>query len=117
MRLVWLVVFLPAVLLAAGVIETFDAPDTGITGLAYGNGSLWAVDGTTQYVYQIDPTDGSVISSFYAMDQTASYNPVPGGLTYGDGTVYLSMYSGSSYGRMYRYSESGEFLSDFDLYC
>jgi hypothetical protein len=117
MKFMVLVLFLPAVLLAAGVIETFDAPDTGITALAWGNGSLWAVDGTTQYVYQIDPANGSVLSSFYAMDQTAAFNPVPGGLTFGDGTIYLAMYSGSSYARMYRYNEAGTFLSDFDLYC
>lgn len=109
--------FLPAILLAANVVETFDAPDTGITALAYGNGSLWAADGTTQYVYEIDPVDGSVISSFYVTDQTSAYNPVAGGLAYGNDTVYLAMYSGTQYGKVYKFDNSGVFLGDFDVYC
>lgn len=117
MKLLGLILLIPALVFAATVVETFDAPDTGITGLAYGDGSLWAVDGTTQNVYEINPDDGAVISSFYVTDQTSTYNPVPGGLAYGNGLVYLAMYSGSSHGRIYKYNSTGAYQGDFDAYC
>jgi hypothetical protein len=117
MKFYGLLLFLPAVLFAASVVETFDAPDTGITGLAYDGGSLWAVDGTTQYVYEINPSSGSVISSFYVTDQTATYNPVPGGLACSGGTIYLAMHSGTQYGEMYKYDTTGVFQGQFDIFC
>jgi len=117
MKGLFLLALVPAVCLAASVVQTFDAPDTGITGLAWGDGVLWAVDGTTQYIYGIDPSNGSVTSSFYVTDQTSSYNPAAGGLAYGDGIIYLAMYSGSSYGKMYKYDVGGLYLGEFDVYC
>ncbi len=117
MKFMLFLFLLPAVIFAAGIVETFDAPDTGITGLAYGDGSIWAVDGTTQYVYQIDPDDGGVVSSFYVTDQTSVYNPVPGGLAFGNGIIYLAMYSGTQYGSIYKYDTSGVLLDSFDAYC
>lgn len=80
MKVLLILALLAAASYGSTVLETFDAPDTGITGLAWGDGVLWAVDGTTQYVYGIDPSDGSVTSSFYITDQTPSYDPFPGGL-------------------------------------
>ena len=117
MKLWGLLLLFPAFALAATVVETFDAPDTGITGLAYGDGSLWAVDGTTQYIYEIDPADGSVESSFYVTDQTATYNPVPGGLAYGNGNIFVPMYSTTQYGKFYRYDTTGSLVNVFDAYC
>lgn len=110
-------VLVPVICFGATVLETFDAPDTGITALAWGDGVLWAADGTTQYVYEIDPSNGSVLSSFYAMDQTSTYNPVAGGLAYGNGTIYLCMYYASNYGKMYEYDTSGTYQDNFDVYC
>ncbi len=112
-----LLLFIPTLLFAAVVVETFDAPDTGITGLAYGDGSLWAIDGTTQNVYELDPSDGSVVSSFYVTDQTPTYNPATGGLAYGSGTVYVPVYSGTQYGKFYKYDATGSYLGMFDAYC
>jgi hypothetical protein len=62
MRFMRVLFLLPIAVFAASVVETFDAPDTGITGLAYDGGSLWAVDGTTQYVYEINPSKHRVCS-------------------------------------------------------
>lgn len=104
-------------LLGASVLNSFDAPDTGISGLAWGNGALWAVDGTTQYVYQLNPVDGGVLSSFYITDQTPSYNPAPSGLAWGGAILYVPMTFASSYGQVYRYNESGTLQSVFDSYC
>jgi len=117
MKLLGLLLFLPILAFGADIVGTFDAPDTGITGLAYGDGSLWAVDGTTQYVYEINPSNGAVISSFYITDQTPTYNPVPGGLAYVNGSVFVGMYSGTQYGSFYEYSPTGSFENSFDAYC
>lgn len=117
MKFLLILAFACCTALAATVVETFDAPDTGITGLAYGDGVLWAVDGTTQYVYGIDPSNGSVTTSFYVTDQTSMYNPVAGGLAYGNSTIYLAMHSGTSYGKMYKFNTSGTYLGEFDVYC
>jgi len=104
-------------LLGATVVNSFDAPDTGITGLAWGDGVLWAVDGTTQYVYQLNPETGAVISSFYITDQTPSYDPVPSGLAWGAGVLYAPMTYASTYGKVYKYDESGVLQGTFDSYC
>lgn len=117
MRFLGLLLFLPILAFSADIVVTFDAPDTGITGLAYGDGSLWAVDGTTQYVYELDPSDGSVISSFYITDQTPTYDPAPGGLAYANGSIYVAMYAGSTYGKFYEYLPDGTLENDFDAYC
>ncbi|MBD3277466.1 MAG: hypothetical protein GF388_04115 [Candidatus Aegiribacteria sp.] len=108
---------LPSLMWAASVVNVFDAPDTGISGLAWDGSDLWAVDGITQSVYQLDPSDGTVISNFYIEDQTSTYDPAPAGATFIGGYLYVAMYQGSSYGMGYKYDSSGNFQSDFDIYC
>lgn len=118
MRVMYLcILLLPMALFGASVLNSFDAPDTGISGLAWGNGVLWAVDGTTQYVYQLDPDNGDVVTSFYITDQTPSYNPVPSGLAWGASVLYAPMTYASTYGKVYKYDESGVLQSTFDSYC
>lgn len=117
MKLILPLLLLSFVCFGHDIVQTFDAPDTGITGLAWGDGVLWAVDGTTQYVYGIDPTNGSVTTSFYAMDQTSTYNPVAGGLTYANSNIQLAMHSGTQYGKIYKYDDSGAYLGMYDVYC
>lgn len=116
-RLVLCLCILPCTVFAATVLNSFDAPDTGISGLAWGNGHLWAVDGTTQFVYQLDPADGEVLSSFYITDDTPSYNPVATGLAWGGSLLYAPMTYASSYGKVYKYNESGVFQGTFDSFC
>lgn len=116
-RMALILLLLPALVLGATVVSSFDAPDTGITGLAWDGTSLWAVDGTTQYVYQLNPANGDVISSFLITDQTPSYNPVPGGLVYHGSTLYVAMHYAGSYGNIYRYDASGMLIGTFDVYC
>lgn len=108
---------LPSLMWAASVVNVFDAPDTGISGLAWDGSNLWAVDGTTQYVYQLDPSDGTVISDFYIDDQTSTYDPAPAGATFLNSSLYVTMYQGNSYGMGYEYDSSGNFQGDFDIYC
>jgi len=114
-------VFLPLVLLAGTamaatqIVATLDAPDTNITGLGFGNGSLWAVDHDTEFAYRVNPATGAVEHSWYCSNSTQ----VPSGLTYANGTIYISMGNPpnltSSYA--YRYNESGVYQGQFDLDC
>jgi hypothetical protein len=108
------ILLVPAVCLGASIVQTFDAPDTGISGLAYGGGSLWAVDNTTQFLYQLNPSDGSVIDYFYIV---SLYNDDPFGLAYLNGDLYVTMTNGSSSGRIYRYNTSGDLLAFLNAYC
>ena len=116
-RIVSVVLIFPALAFSATVVNSFDAPDTGISGLAWDGTNLWAVDGLTQYVYELDASNGDVLSSFYITDQTSTYNPVPGGFAYLEGTLCVIMYDGTSYGHAYLYDTSGAFLGHFDVYC
>ena len=116
-QIVTLILILPAIALGATVINSFDAPDTGISGLAWDGTHLWAVDGTTQYAYELDPADGTVLSSFYITDQTPTYNPVPGGLVSLNDLLYVTMYDGTSYGKVYKYDSAGNYGGLFDVYC
>lgn len=112
MRKVFLLALVPAVALGASVVQTIDAPDTGVTGLAWGSGSLWAADGGTGWVYEIDPADGTVLGSFYCNVGTAS------GLAYMGGNVHaLNSESGTYYGYVYKWSESGEYQGAYDSTC
>lgn len=114
----WLVALLAAAAVCLAqpqIVHTIDAPDTGISGLGYGDGSLWAVDGTTEYAYEIDPSDGTVLESWYCENSSR----VPSGLTFAGGDVYIIMayQSSGSSPYCYRYDQSGGFESSFDLDC
>lgn len=97
------------------IVHTIDAPDTGISGLGYGNGSLWMVDGTTEYAYQVDPATGTVQNSWYCANSTK----VPTGVTFANNTVYIAMVTPGTgtYGYCYRYSTGGAYISMFSLDC
>ena len=111
MKLIILLALVPAVI-AAGVVHTIDAPDTGISGLAYESGSLWAVDGTTSYVYELDPSDGSILSSFYF-----DYG-LPSGMAISGSTLHiLRTDAGINYGYVYKYSTAGSLQGSYDSTC
>lgn len=98
------------------IVLTLDAPDTNISGLGYGAGSLWAVDKTTEFVYRIDPANGTVLDSWYF---AANGTKVPAGLAFANNTIYLT--GGNppnltlTYG--YRYNTSGTYLGSFSMDC
>ena len=111
MKLILLLALVPAAF-GAGVVLTIDAPDTGISGLAFGSGSLWAVDGTTSYVYELDPSNGSVQSSFFF-----PYG-VPSGMAISAASLHiLRADAGTYYGYVYKYSTSGVYQSVYDSTC
>ena len=112
MRLIVLLALVPAMALGATVVTTIDAPDTGISGLGWGSGSLWAADGVTGWVYELDPADGTVLSSFFCAVGT------PSGLAYMGGNLHVpNAESGSYHGYVYKWSESGEYQGVYDSTC
>ena len=50
-------------------IDSFPSPDTAPFGLAWINDKLWHSDLRAQIIYQLDPTNGSILRSFSAPDQ------------------------------------------------
>lgn len=98
------------------VVLTLDAPDTQITGLGFGAGDLWAVDGISEYVYRLDPTTGAVEDSWYCSNNGTR---VPTGLTFANNNVYVAAAQPGSYNDpyCYIYTQSGTAVSTFDLDC
>ena len=98
------------------VVATIDAPDTNISGLGFGNGALWAVDGVTEYAYKLDPATGTVELNWYLAENTTK---VPSGLTFANNTVYIacgvSPNLTSSY--CFKYDDQGVYQASFSLDC
>jgi hypothetical protein len=94
---------------AQTVVATFDAPDTNISGLAYGAGSLWAVDGTTDYLYSLNPSTGAITGTYYLNLGTTSAT----GLGFGSNQIYV----GLSTGYINYYNISGTYLGQFSALC
>ena len=98
------------------VVLSFDAPDTNISGLGYGAGSLWAVDKTTEMIYRLDPADGSVEDSWYI---AANGTKVPAGLAFAGNTIYVTggNLPNLTLSYCYRYSTTGVYQGSFSLDC
>ena len=117
MKLVFLLLF--SVLLfanAADVVVIFDLPSDDITGLAYGNGSLWAVDSDSHTLYEVDPSDGTVLSQFSVA--VAGGHEITG-LAFFNNILYIGEnYPGAtSSGFVYKYTTSGVFQGSVDVVC
>ena len=113
--LAFVTLLLPVVCFGASVVHTIDAPDTNISGLAWGGDKLWALDEGSSMIYGIDPVTGSIEVSFeviHASCPTLS----PAGLAYSNGTLFSSYVSGNSSPYIYFYSDSGSYLGN-DLVC
>jgi len=115
--LVFLLMVLISSICTAGpqVVLTLDAPDSNISGLGYGAGSLWAVDKITGMVYRLDPADGTVQNSWLSENTLRD----PAGLAFANNTIYVSVGKppdlNSSLCKMY--NTSGDYLGIFDLSC
>ncbi len=106
-----------AIITASGaqtVVLTLDAPDTNISGLAYGAGSLWAVDGLTRTVYQMDPTSGSVQSSWW-IEALPTVSAT--GLGFGNNMVHVGLFNGSTFGDIWQYTTAGVLSNTFTCFC
>ena len=109
------VLLLPVVCFGAAVVRTIDAPDTNISGLAWGGDKLWALDEGSSMIYGINPVTGSIEISFEVLHPSCpTYSPA--GLAYSGGTLFSSFVSGSSSTYVYFYNDSGSYLGN-DLVC
>jgi hypothetical protein len=73
---------------AATIEATFASPATTITGLACNSGHLWALDQATRTVFILDPSSGSVQSSFPVSYIPPAYECF--GLAVSNDTLYVS---------------------------
>jgi hypothetical protein len=98
------------------VANSFPAPSSDITGLAWGNNYLWAVDTSNRTVYQLNPGNGSVVNSFTV---TVAANHVITGLAFYSNSVYIGAdWPGSvNSGYVYRYSTTGSYQGVVDVVC
>ena len=112
-KILFLLLIIATAASAKAIITTLDAPDTNISGLAWGNGSLWAMDALTDYVYEINPETGDVISSFY-FDHVTTI--VPTGLAYSETSdmVLCGGWYGTT-GYVFKYSPTGDYLGMVDM--
>lgn len=101
------VLALAAVGAAKSVVLTLDAPCDDVSGLGWEDGRLWAVDEVTDMVYQLDPTNGDVLSSFDA-SISSSYDAT--GLAVENGYVYVGAWNGYTNAYVYKFNESGGYL-------
>ena len=108
-RALIVVMLLAALVSAKSIVLTLDAPDTNISGLAWGNNALWALDATTRFVHQVNPTTGAIISTFY-FNYTESMNPT--GLAYSEtlNRVLPGGWLGTN-GYVYQYKPDGTFIT------
>ena len=107
----------PLMVYAAGVINSFAAPSSDISGLAWDGSAVWAIDRETQNIYELNPSDGSILSSFHVEDQPTSYDIKPSGIACVAGNIFIIMSDGDYYCKGYMYSTDGEYDSSFDMLC
>ena len=112
-KVMLLLLIVAAAASAKAIVATIDAPDTNISGLAWGDGTLWAMDAVTDMVFELDPSTGTVQNSFYF---THPSTVVPTGLAYSPSLEMV--YCGGWYntnGYIYKYTESGEYQGMVDM--
>ncbi len=94
---------------AVTILETYDAPDENLGGLAFLDGSLYAVDSLSGQVYRIDPATGEVESQW----STACLPNTATGMGATPGTLWI----GFTNGMVRRYGEDGTVLGTVDAVC
>lgn len=101
-----LLAFSAALLAVPQVVNSYDSPDSGISGLAYASNSLYALT-TAGTVYKLDPATGSTQSSFSITASNAN------GIGYAGSLLYIT--NGSS--NVYKYTLTGTYSGVTSLYC
>ncbi len=112
-KILFVLLVIAAAASAKSIVSTLDAPDTNISGLAWGDGSLWAMDAVTDYVFELNPETGAVISSFY-FDHVTTI--VPTGLAYSESQDMVlcgGWYTTTGY--VFKYSPDGSYIGMVDM--
>ncbi len=91
-----------------------QAPGASITGLAMGDGALWAVDASTNTVHMMSTTDGKVLFSFQ-IDLPQSVDAT--GLAYSesDGLLLVGGWDYGYNGYVYKYSQQGVYQGSVNM--
>jgi len=89
------------------IVGSFDSPDTGIEGLAFAGGDLYAVSTASNAIYRIDASSGDVLESFGVSQSGVD------GMGYAGDLLYLTVGSSS----VYMYDLAGSYQGSATLYC
>ncbi|MEN8208084.1 MAG: hypothetical protein ABFR50_02425 [Candidatus Fermentibacteria bacterium] len=91
------------------VLETVESPGGEITGLAWGDGDLWAVDAQKDSIFRINTVTGEVIDSFKC-GTPASFSATGLAFSKEYNQIYLGLWNHSNNGYIYNYSPEGEYI-------
>jgi hypothetical protein len=96
------------------LLETIDSPGENITGLAWGEGDLWAVDADSDTIFRINTLTGEIINSFKC-GIPSSFSAT--GLAFSEehNRVFLGLWNYSNNGYVYSYSPGGEYLGSVSM--
>jgi hypothetical protein len=94
--------------------RTLEAPAEEISGLAWGDGVLWVVEGPTGMVYSMDPVSGAVADSFKVSLNGRSHAT---GLAYSPehDLLLVGLWDGGTNGWVGVYSSDGENLRNVSM--
>jgi len=96
------------------VLQTIESPGVNITGLAWGEGNLWAVDAVSDSIFRINTTTGEIIDSFKC-GTPSSFSAT--GLAFSEehNRILLGLWNHSNNGYIYSYSPGGEYLGSVSM--
>ena len=94
---------------AIDVLDTIESPGENVTGLAWGDGYLWAVDSSLDRIFRINTTTGEIADSFKC-GTPASFSAT--GLAFSEehDMILLGLWNRSNNGYVYYYSPEGEYI-------
>jgi len=96
------------------ILNTLESPGANITGLAWGDGLLWAVDAEIDRIFCINTLTGEIIDSFKC-SAPASFSAT--GLAFSEehNWILLGIWNHSNNGYVYSYSPGGEYIGSVSM--
>ena len=96
------------------VLNTIESPGDNITGLAWGDGDLWAVDAESDMIFRINTITGEIIGSFKCGAPSSFYAT---GLAFSEehNWILLGLWNHSNNGYIYSYSPEGEYIGSVSM--
>ncbi len=96
------------------VLNTLESPGEDITGLAWGDEFLWAVDAESDSIFCINTLTGEIIDSFKCGTPT-SFSAT--GLAYSEeyDLILLGLWNNSNNGYVYSYSPGGVYIGSVGM--
>jgi len=93
---------------------SLESPGDNITGLAWGNGYLWAVDASTNMIFKMNRISGDVIDSF-SISLPRSFSAT--GLAFSEehSLLLLGLWDGGYNGYVYQYHPNGDYIGSTSM--